>query len=69
MESTTSRRYRALGVNTLARLPTQAEIAARCAKIREGWSEAERVSRLRCDWRPVLSVLHEMSLKGAGGCQ
>jgi hypothetical protein len=34
-------------------LPSRKQIAAACAKIREGWDEEEQLSRLRPDWRPV----------------
>jgi len=33
--------------------PTPAEIAAACLLIQAGWSEAERMKRLRVDLRPV----------------
>lgn len=32
--------------------PSPQEIAERAAEIREGWSESERLSRLRVDLRP-----------------
>lgn len=32
--------------------PTEAEIAAACLAIQAGWTEAERLRRLRADWRP-----------------
>ena len=31
--------------------PTQEEIARECLLIQSGWSESERWSRLRSDWR------------------
>lgn len=33
--------------------PTPEEIAAACAEIQAGWTPAERLSRLRADWRPT----------------
>ena len=33
--------------------PTPEEIAERAAEIRAGWSPAERMKRLRVDWRPL----------------
>ncbi len=33
--------------------PTLEEIAQRCAEIQAGWSEAERMKRLRADLRPT----------------
>lgn len=44
--------------------PSRKEIAAMCAEIRAGWSEEERLQRLRVDWRPQawevpLSTVHD----------
>src|SRR5689334_15141269 len=47
--------------------PTPAEIAARAALIRAGWTEAERVKRLRVDWRDLdwkVPLLHVSELQG-----
>jgi hypothetical protein len=33
--------------------PTPAEIAERAGRVRAGWSESERLSRLRVDRRPL----------------
>jgi hypothetical protein len=38
---------------TANRDPTPAEIAQRCAEIQSGWTEAERLKRLRSDLRPT----------------
>jgi len=32
--------------------PTPEQIALACAEIQRGWSDRERMSRLRSDWRP-----------------
>lgn len=34
-------------------LPTREELEARCAEVRAGWSERERLSRTRVDWRAL----------------
>jgi hypothetical protein len=36
--------------------PSPEQIAAACAEIRAGWSDAERMKRLRFDWRPVVNT-------------
>ena len=33
--------------------PTQEQIAAECKLIQAMWSDAERVGRMRVDWRPI----------------
>jgi hypothetical protein len=38
---------------TATRDPTPAEIAAACLLIQAGWSERERMTRLRADLRPT----------------
>lgn len=35
--------------------PTPEQIAAACLEIQSTWSERERMSRLRVDWRPMFS--------------
>jgi hypothetical protein len=50
---------------TATKDPTPEEIAQRCAEIQRGWSEQERMKRLRSDLRPSFvgcdGVAEEMS--------
>jgi hypothetical protein len=36
--------------------PTPEQIAAECLLIQQTWTPAERLRRLRPDWRPVVAV-------------
>ena len=36
--------------------PTPTEIAELCLQIQAGWTERERMSRLRADWRPMFTL-------------
>ena len=36
--------------------PTPEQIAAECLEIQATWSQRERMSRLRADWRPMFSL-------------
>ena len=47
--------------------PTQEEIAAICLEIQAGWTDEERLKRMRIDWRPAFvrcdDQLIDMDLK------
>ncbi len=36
--------------------PSPAEIESECMRIRAGWSDEERLKRLRCDLRPYFTL-------------
>lgn len=42
--------------------PGPEELALRCEAVRAGWSEEERLSRLRADWRPQDAQVHRAQL-------
>lgn len=46
--------------------PTQEEIAYECELIREGWTEDERLRRLRFDWRASPEIRVEVPVVAIG---